>query len=104
MKRLLTLADYDHPYLTMEAGYEGSVLEVFADLVEQGLVYRELKPVHWSIANETALAEAELEYHDREDPSVYVGSRPTTEQRWRSASVRRCWSPSSPTSSTARRS
>jgi isoleucyl-tRNA synthetase len=72
MKRLLTLADYDHPYLTMEAGYEGSVLEVFADLVDQGLVYRDLKPVHWSIANETALAEAELEYHDREDPSIYV--------------------------------
>ncbi|HVS14053.1 MAG TPA: isoleucine--tRNA ligase [Thermoanaerobaculia bacterium] len=72
MKRLLTLADYGHPYLTMEAGYEGSVLEVFADLVDQGLVYRDLKPVHWSIANETALAEAELEYHDREDPSIYV--------------------------------
>jgi isoleucyl-tRNA synthetase len=72
MKRLLTLADYDHPYLTMDAGYEGSVLEVFADLVDQGLVYRALKPVHWSIANETALAEAELEYHDREDPSIYV--------------------------------
>jgi isoleucyl-tRNA synthetase len=72
MKRLLTLADYDHPYLTMEAGYESSVLEVFADLVDQGLVYRDLKPVHWSIANETALAEAELEYHDREDPSIYV--------------------------------
>ena len=72
MKRLLTLADYDHPYLTMEAGYEGSVLEVFADLVDQGIVYRDLKPVHWSIANETALAEAELEYHDREDPSVHV--------------------------------
>src|SRR5262249_5087037 len=47
-------------------------LEVLADLIERGLVYRALKPVHWSIANETALAEAELEYEDREDLSVYV--------------------------------
>jgi isoleucyl-tRNA synthetase len=72
MSRLLTLADYEHPYLTMQPSYEGATLEVLAGLVEQGLVYRALKPVHWSIANETALAEAELEYEDREDLSVYV--------------------------------
>ncbi|MCH2139987.1 MAG: isoleucine--tRNA ligase [Phycisphaerales bacterium] len=72
MRRLLTLADYEDPYLTMDPDYEASVLEVFADLVEAGLVYRQLKPVHWSIANETALAEAELEYQDRTDPSVWV--------------------------------
>jgi isoleucyl-tRNA synthetase len=72
MQRLLTLADYEHPYLTMSPEYEGATLEVLAALTEQGLVYRALKPVHWSIANETALAEAELEYYDREDTSVYV--------------------------------
>ena len=72
MKRLLTLADYDDPYLTMLPAYEGAVLEVLAGLVGEGLVYRALKPVHWSIANETALAEAELEYEDREDISVFV--------------------------------
>ena len=72
MQRLLTLADYDHPYLTMTQDYEQAVLEVFALLIEQGIVYRDLKPVHWSIANRTALAEAELEYRQREDPSVYV--------------------------------
>jgi isoleucyl-tRNA synthetase len=72
MQRLLTLADYESPYLTMHHSYEGAVLEAFADMVGQGLVYRDLKPVHWSIANETALAEAELEYKDREDISVYV--------------------------------
>jgi isoleucyl-tRNA synthetase len=72
MERLLTLADYAHPYLTMSPDYEGATLEVLASLMEQGLVYRALKPVHWSIANETALAEAELEYYDREDVSVYV--------------------------------
>jgi len=72
MERLLTLADYGDPYMTMNPGYEQGVLEVFAELVDQGLVFRSLKPVHWSIANETALAEAELEYQDREDPSIYV--------------------------------
>ncbi len=72
MKRLLTLADYEKPYLTMSPDYEGATLEVLAELLKQGLVYRALKPVHWSIANETALAEAELEYQDREDLSVFV--------------------------------
>lgn len=72
MKRLGTLADYGNPYLTMVPSYEGATLEVFAALVAEGLVYRDVKPVHWSIANKTALAEAELEYYDREDTSVYV--------------------------------
>ncbi|RMH11750.1 MAG: isoleucine--tRNA ligase, partial [Planctomycetota bacterium] len=72
MQRLLTLGDYEHPYLTMDPLYEGATLEVLAELVGQGLVFRALKPVHWSIENETALADAELEYLDREDISVYV--------------------------------
>jgi len=72
MQRLLTLAQYDDPYLTMNPRYEGAVLEVFAELVSRGIVYRGLKPVHWSIENQTALAEAELEYYDREDTSVFV--------------------------------
>ncbi|MEO0483435.1 MAG: isoleucine--tRNA ligase [Planctomycetota bacterium] len=72
MQRLLTMADYDEPYLTLHPAYEGATLEVLAGLVEQGLVFRALKPVHWSVANETALADAELEYQDRTDLSVYV--------------------------------
>jgi isoleucyl-tRNA synthetase len=72
MIRLGTMGDYEHPYLTMDPAYEGATLEVFASLVEEGLVYRDLKPVHWSIENETALADAELEYYDREDTSVFV--------------------------------
>ncbi len=72
MIRLLTLADYENPYRTMSPEYEGATLEVLAALLDEGLVLRALKPVHWSIANETALAEAELEYFDREDISVYV--------------------------------
>jgi len=72
MQRLGTLADYAHPYFTMDPEYEGAVLEVFASLVGEGLVYRDLKPVHWSIENRTALADAELEYYDREDTSIFV--------------------------------
>ncbi len=72
MQRLGTTGDYAHPYITMDPAYEAGVLEVFAELVAKGLVYRDLKPVHWSIANQTALADAELEYYDREDTSVYV--------------------------------
>lgn len=72
MERLLTLADYDNPYLTMAPEFESATLDVLATLLGRGLVYRALKPVHWSIANETALAEAELEYYDREDLSIYV--------------------------------
>lgn len=72
MQALGTMGDYEDPYLTMNPRYEAAVLEVFADLVAAGLVYRARKPVHWSIANQTALAEAELEYMDREDTSVFV--------------------------------
>jgi len=72
MERLLTYADYDNPYLTMLPEFEGATVEVFADLISAGLVFRDLKPVHWSIDNQTALAEAELEYMDREDISVFV--------------------------------
>ncbi len=71
-RRLGVLGDFDEPYITMAPQYEASVMEIFARLVEQGLVFRQLKPVHWSIDNRTALAEAELEYHQREDESIYV--------------------------------
>ncbi|MFP4215890.1 MAG: isoleucine--tRNA ligase [Phycisphaerae bacterium] len=71
-KRLGVMGVFEEPYITMNPGYEAAVLEVFARLVEQGAVYKQLKPVHWSIANQTALADAELEYHDREDTSIFV--------------------------------
>ncbi|MFI5378807.1 MAG: isoleucine--tRNA ligase [Tepidisphaerales bacterium] len=71
-QRLGILGDWEHPYLTMAADYEASTLEVFAKFVEAGLVYKKLKPVPWSVQNQTALADAELEYKDVEDPSVFV--------------------------------
>lgn len=72
LRRLLTLADYEHPYLTTQPAFEAAALELFARIIDEGLVMRALKPVHWSIASRTALAEAELEYRDRNDPSIYV--------------------------------
>jgi len=72
LKRLGTTGRYDDPYRTMVPQYEADVLLVFSDLLKKGIVYRDLKPVHWSIANQTALAEAELEYFEKEDTSVYV--------------------------------
>jgi len=71
-QRLGVIGDFGNPYVTMSPQYEAAVLEVFARLLQQGAVYRQLKPVHWSIANRTALADAELEYEDREDLSIYV--------------------------------
>ncbi len=71
-QRLGILGDWDRLYKTMAPEYEAQTLDVFARFVEHGLVYKKLKPVHWSIANRTALADAELEYRDREDPSVWV--------------------------------
>jgi len=78
-QRLGVIGRFDDPYITMHPRYEADVLEVFARLVEQGLVYKQLKPVHWSIENRTALADAELEYHDRTDPSIYVAFELTSE-------------------------
>jgi isoleucyl-tRNA synthetase len=71
-KRLGVLGNFAESYITMRPEYEAAVLEVLAKMVEQGVVYRQLKPVHWSIENRTALAEAELEYKDRNDESIYV--------------------------------
>ncbi len=70
--RLGILADWEHPYLTMDPGYEDGVLSAFQDLVEKGFVTRDKRSTAWCPNDATALAEAELEYHDRADPSIYV--------------------------------
>lgn len=71
-KRTLTLGRWEEPYLTINPIYEGGVLDCFADLLDKGLISRSRKPVHWSWAAQSALAEAELEYENRKDPSIYV--------------------------------
>ncbi len=71
-KRLSVLGDWDDPYLTMAKDYELTILRVFRELVEKGYVYRGKKPVYWCATCETALAEAEVEYEDRQDTSIFV--------------------------------
>ena len=71
-QRLGILGDWSHPYWTMKGPYEANTLEVFARFVEHGLVFKKLKPVPWSVTNQTALADAELEYKDVQDTSIYV--------------------------------
>jgi isoleucyl-tRNA synthetase len=71
-KRLGILGDWEKPYLTLNKEYEAEELRLFADVVEQGFVYRGKKPVYWSIPCRTALAEAEVEYKDHVSQSVYV--------------------------------
>ena len=71
-KRLGVFGDWEHPYLTMDPKYEAEILRAFAVFVEQGLVYEAQKPVFWSTGAQTALAEAEVEYQERDDTAVYV--------------------------------
>lgn len=71
-KRLGVFGQWENPYLTLNPGYEADILRAFAVFVEKGLVYESLKPVFWSSGAQTALAEAEVEYQDREDTAVYV--------------------------------
>jgi isoleucyl-tRNA synthetase len=71
-KRLGILGDWENPYLTLDKQYEADELRLFADIVAKGFVYRGKKPVYWSIPCRTALAEAEVEYHDHVSQSVYV--------------------------------
>jgi len=71
-QELGVFGDFEKPYLTFKPQYEAGILEVFAELVDNGLVYKQLKPIHWSIGCETALAEAELEYKDISSPSIFV--------------------------------
>ncbi|MBI2194954.1 MAG: isoleucine--tRNA ligase [Planctomycetes bacterium] len=71
-KRLGVLGSWDRPYLTVDYDYEAGILDLFADLVEKGYVYRALRPIHWDWASESALAEAELEYQDITSPSIFV--------------------------------
>ena len=71
-QRLGVLGDWDRPYLTMDKAYEATIIREFGKFVERGGVYKGLKPVLWCTQDQTALAEAEVEYMDHESPSVYV--------------------------------
>ncbi|XMB85093.1 isoleucine--tRNA ligase [Mycoplasmatota bacterium WC44] len=71
-KRTGALADWDNPYVTYQPEFEKLQLKAFAQMVEKGFIFKGLKPVYWSPSSESALAEAEIEYHDHKSPSIYV--------------------------------
>ncbi len=71
-QRLGVLGDFEDPYLTLKPAYEAANVRILAELVGRGLVYRSRKPIHWCPRCMTALAEAELEYREKESPSIYV--------------------------------
>ncbi|MBL7686065.1 MAG: isoleucine--tRNA ligase [Deltaproteobacteria bacterium] len=71
-RRLGILGRWDHPYRTMTFDYEAATLRELGRCIEQGLVYRGRKPVHWCTHCQTALAEAEVEYENHRSPSIYV--------------------------------
>ncbi|MGZ7081507.1 MAG: isoleucine--tRNA ligase, partial [Thermoanaerobaculia bacterium] len=75
--RLGVIGDWDHPYMTMAFDYEADIADALGRFFETGMVYKGLKPVHWCTYDQTALAEAEVEYEDHTSPSIYVKFRLT---------------------------
>ena len=71
-KRLGVAGDWDHPYITLNAPYEGKQIEVFGEMAKQGFIYKGLKSVYWCPSCETALAEAEIEYAEKKSNTIYV--------------------------------
>jgi isoleucyl-tRNA synthetase len=71
-KRLGVFGRWQDPYLTMSAQYEAVIAGAFVDVLDQGYVYKGLKPVNWCIHDRTALAEAEVEYENHSSPSIWV--------------------------------
>ena len=72
-KRLGVLGEWDNPYKTMAFGNEADELRALGTILDKGYVYRGLKPVNWCFDCGSALAEAEVEYQDKRDPSIDVG-------------------------------
>ena len=77
--RLGVLGDWFNPYETMAFDYEADIADALGRFMQTGMVYKGLKPVHWCIVDQTALAEAEVEYAEHTSPSVYVRFRLTDE-------------------------
>ena len=71
-KRLGVVGDWEHPYLTMDPGFEAEEVKIFGEVYKKGVIYKGLKPVYWCPHDETALAEAEIEYQDDPVTTVYV--------------------------------
>ncbi len=71
-QRMGVIGDWDHPYLTMNPGFEAEEVKVFGEMYKKGYIYKGLKPVYWCPHDETALAEAEIEYQDDPCTTAFV--------------------------------
>ena len=71
-KTLGILADWENPYVTMDFKFEANIYRTLCGVAKKGLLIERSKPVYWSWAERTALAEAEVEYEDKESHSIYV--------------------------------
>src|SRR5947207_2842409 len=71
-KRIAVFGRFDEPYSTMSKQYESVIVRTLFDFIENGFVYKGLRPVYWCIVDKTALAEAEVEYAQHTSPSIYV--------------------------------
>ncbi len=71
-KRLGVMGDWENPYLTFNPAYEAEQIDIFGKMYSKGYIYKGLKPIYWCTNCETALAAAEIEYHDKESFSIYV--------------------------------
>lgn len=76
-KRLGISAEWDNPYITLDPEFEADQIRVFGAMAEKGYIYRGAKPVYWSWSSESALAEAEIEYHDIDSTSLYYANKVT---------------------------
>ena len=74
-KRLGVSADWENPYITLTKDYEAAQIRVFGVMADKGYIYRGAKPVYWSWSSESALAEAEIEYHDIDSTSLYYANK-----------------------------
>ena len=72
IQRIGVLADFEHRYMTLQHEFEAEQVNVFAKMALDGLIFKGLKPVYWSPSSESALAEAEIEYHDVTSYAIYV--------------------------------
>ena len=71
-KRLGEIGDYENPYITLTKDFEQRQIQAFAKMAMDGLIYQGLKPIHWSPYAETAVADSEIIYKDKKDPTIFV--------------------------------
>ena len=86
-KRLGVVGDWERPYLTLTHDFEATQIEIFGEMAKKGYIYKGMKPVYWCPHDETALAEAEIEYQDEPCSSIYVKFHVTDDKGGKIAAI-----------------